>query len=116
MRKRDLRRLVWHYDEVVGRLTATTEGEYRDLIRWLARTYGENDPIWPFDDDRFESLEVNRRLFRAWHRVVRDRSDSEIDRLFQIEATRQIAERSHTLFGRPETTGAGDGPRPTSER
>ena len=46
--------------------------QYEELIRWLARTYGDNDPIWPYVDPvTNQELLENRRLAATWARVVR---------------------------------------------
>ena len=43
-----------------------------DLIRWLALTYGDNDPLFGFEDPTSTvDLEFNERLRRTWMRVVR---------------------------------------------
>ena len=51
-----------------------------ELIRWLARTYGDNDPIFPFESTVTDVmtgqthtivLEVAQRMADTWQRVVR---------------------------------------------
>jgi hypothetical protein len=45
--------------------------DLEDLVRWLAITYGDNDPIWTFDDEYGNHFEHNVRLDATWHKVVR---------------------------------------------
>jgi len=49
------------------------------LILWMARTYNDNDPIFMFVNQYGQELPENRNLFRTWQRIVRRRSDNEID-------------------------------------
>jgi hypothetical protein len=45
--------------------------ELETLIKWLSVTYGENDPVWMFEDPYGQPLDANRALHRTWMRVVR---------------------------------------------
>ena len=46
--------------------------ELEDLILWLARAYGDNDPIFSYQDPYGAALPENVRLDAIWHRVVRN--------------------------------------------
>lgn len=45
------------------------------LIRWLARTYGDNDPIFPFEwtdpEGNVHAMPENVRMANTWREVVR---------------------------------------------
>ena len=41
-----------------------------NLIRWLGRAYGDNEPIWAFNDAYGHELEANRELHRTWQQVM----------------------------------------------
>ena len=47
---------------------------YARLIRWLARSYGENDPLFHFSDFYGHPLPANVELAATWSEVVRGRS------------------------------------------
>jgi hypothetical protein len=47
---------------------------YARLIRWLASMYGDNDPIFPHQNDYGHPLAANIELERTWHEVVRGQS------------------------------------------
>jgi hypothetical protein len=46
--------------------------DHENLIRWLALTYGDNNPIWPLRDALGQRHEENYKMARTWYRVVRD--------------------------------------------
>ena len=46
--------------------------ELEDLILWLALAYGDNDPIFAYQDPYGAPLPENERLDSIWHRVVRN--------------------------------------------
>ena len=52
--------------------------ESYDLIRWLARTYGDNDPVIALSGIDGEPLAANISLMRTWQRVVRGNSSWDI--------------------------------------
>lgn len=47
---------------------------YGRLIRWLSRSYGDNDPIFPYNDLYGHELAANIELADTWIEVVRGRS------------------------------------------
>ena len=47
---------------------------YGRQIRWLARTYGDNDPMFHFTDFYGHELTANIELATTWKEVVRGRS------------------------------------------
>jgi hypothetical protein len=52
-----------------------TDAEYinrlEKLIRWLARSYGDNEPVWHFQTFSGNELPDNIELADTWRRVVR---------------------------------------------
>lgn len=64
-----------------------------ELINWMARTYNDNDPIFMFHDYYGQALPQATRLFRTWQRVVRHKSENEIDvMLSHLSDTTPIAQ------------------------
>lgn len=51
-------------------LVQLTDAE--ELVRYLARTYGDNDPIFALSDQMGRPLEANMRLAATWQRIVRN--------------------------------------------
>ena len=43
----------------------------RALIKFLAKTYGDNDPVFYFNDLYGHELKANKELSNTWQRVVR---------------------------------------------
>ena len=67
------------------------ELEDRDmLIRWLSRTYNDNDPTFPFFGLDQEPLENSRRCWVTWQIVVRGLSREKAEEYLQ-----HILEGSH---------------------
>jgi hypothetical protein len=50
----------------------------RALVKFLAKTYGDNDPIFYFNDLYGHELVENKELSDTWHRVVRGRNPNQI--------------------------------------
>ena len=55
------------------------------LIRYLARTYGENDPIFVYHDLYGNSLPENVELARTWFWVVREWDATRLESLGSIQ-------------------------------
>ena len=49
---------------------STELNKAHNLIRWLGRAYGDNEPIWAFNDAYGHELEANRELHRTWQQVM----------------------------------------------
>lgn len=41
------------------------------LVRWLARSYGDNDPVFSFTAQGGSELTANVELARTWYDVIR---------------------------------------------
>jgi hypothetical protein len=50
----------------------------RALVKFLARTYGENDPVFYFNDLYGHELTANQELSDTWQRVVRGSTPNQI--------------------------------------
>lgn len=48
----------------------------RALVKFLARTYGDNDPVFYFNDLYGHELTQNKELAETWDQVVRGRSST----------------------------------------
>jgi len=60
-------------DATVGYLMDKIE-RYERLIRWLAKTYGDNDPTFHFVSIYGNELNENKELYETWMEVVRNES------------------------------------------
>lgn len=63
--------------------------ELLDLIRFLSRTYGDNDPVFVFNNLYGHPLPGNVALARTWFRVVRGWSDDQLESLGDIPLERE---------------------------
>lgn len=50
----------------------------RALVKFLAKTYGDNDPIFYFNDLYGHELTANQELSNTWQRVVRGSTSNQI--------------------------------------
>jgi hypothetical protein len=51
--------------------------DLEDLVRFLALTYGDNDPVLPLIDAYGTPLDHNARLHATWMRVIRQTSEED---------------------------------------
>ena len=69
--------------------------ECEALIRWLARAYGDNDPIFAFSDFYGNELPANIQLENTWRQVVRQDFSGPKSLEEATKAAQQVSDLDH---------------------